>query len=359
MEKILIFNPFGIGDVLFTTPLIRNIKEVIPEVRIYYLCNRRTYPLLKVNNFLERVYLFEKDEWREILKKSKPAFFKKTVSFFQELKKENFDTIFDLSLNSSYGAFFKLLGIKRRIGFNFKNRGIFLTHRKDLPSGYKDKHVADYYLELLDFLDIKPKRFKFDLFLKEEDLRRAERILNNLGMSREDLLVGICPGSGDSWQDTAYFKRWPKDNFSKLCDLLFKKLDAKVILFGSNSEKELGDYTLENTKYKPLNLCGKTSLIDFVSLLSFCKLLITNDGGPLHIAQSLGIKTAVLFGPVDDLVYGTYPDKEGVIVLKRDLSCRPCYQEFKFKGCNYDKRCLREITVKEVFQASKNLLSEA
>jgi heptosyltransferase-2 len=205
-------------------------------------------------------------------------------------------------------------------------------------------------------LGIESKRFNFDLFLDEDDLRKAERILNNLGIKKEDFLVGLCPGSGDSWQDIAYYKRWPKDNFSKLCDLLYEALGAKVVIFGSAAEKDLGDFILEATKHKPINLCGKTKLIDFASFLSFCNLFITNDGGPFHIAQGLRIKTVGLFGPVDDSVYGAYPAQDNVIVLKERLHCRPCYKEFKFKGCNFDKMCLRKISIEEVFEAAKRLL---
>ncbi|MCK4809822.1 MAG: hypothetical protein KAS99_02660 [Candidatus Omnitrophica bacterium] len=88
---------------------------------------------------------------------------------------------------------------------------------------------------------------------------------------------------------------------------------------------------------------------------------MTNDGGRFHIAQALSINTVGLFGPVDDLVYGRYFCQDKVVVLKNKnaLQCRPCYQKFKFKGCDYDKACLREIGVEEVFEAAKRLIAKA
>ncbi len=356
--KFLIFNPFGIGDVLFTTPLIRNIKENFPQAKIFYICNKRVYPLLSRNIFLEKVYVFEKDDYRRLIKKSKTAFLKEVFSFFKRIKRENFDVIFDFSLNSQYGLFFKLCGIKKRVGFNYRNRGRFLNCKEELPLGYKDKHVADYYLQLVKFVGIKPKRVKFDLFLREEDIERANNILKKLNLHKEEILVGICPGAGDSWRESAYFKRWPKEYFSTLCNLIIEELGAKVIIFGSESETNIARYIVENTKNRVIDLCGKIDLVEFSALVKMCTLFVTNDGGPFHISYSLGVKTVVFFGPVDETVYGAYPDNRDIVILKRDLSCRPCYQKFKFPGCKYDKKCLRDITVEEVFEVVRRFLED-
>jgi lipopolysaccharide heptosyltransferase II len=349
MKKILIFNPFGIGDVLFTTPLIRNLKEKIENVSISFLSNRRTCPLLKNNIFLDKVFIFEKDEWKKTIRESKLGFLKKFFSFFKEIQKEKFDIVFDLSLNSQYGFFLKMAGIKKRIGFNFKNRGKFLTHKINIPCGYRDKHVTYYYLDLLKFLDISPKYYRFELFPNQESMTAIELILKKYGLAKNDFLIGVCPGSGDSWGGTAYFKRWPEGNFLKLCKCLQNEMNAKIIIFGSQIEAALCDYIYDNLEKKPLNLCGVITLEEFYSIISLCKLVITNDGGPFHIAQALNKKVAVFFGPVDEKVYGAYPSEESSIVFTKNVPCRPCYRAFKFTGCQFDKRCLREISVDEVF----------
>ena len=61
-RKILIINIFGIGDVLFTTPIISNIKENLPDCFIGYVCNKRTAPVLTSNPKVDKVFIFEKDE---------------------------------------------------------------------------------------------------------------------------------------------------------------------------------------------------------------------------------------------------------------------------------------------------------
>ena len=355
INNILVFNPFGIGDVLFATPLIRNLKEKLPLARIYLICNRRVYPITKKNKFLYKVIVFEKDEWKGVLRKSKLEFFKKIFSFGNEIKKCKFDIMFDLSMNSQYGFFFKMLGIKKRIGFNFKNRGRFLTHKIDITDGYNKEHVARYCLELLKFLNISPKDYKFDLFLNDSDIEVSKNILKKYEYKKnKKALVGICPGSGDSWQDTAYFKRWPKENFIRLIDMLSEKQEVNIILFGSKGEMDVCEHIYDNVKQKILNLCGKLDLEEFCGIVSLCDIIISNDGGPFHIAQALGKKTFVFFGPVDEKVYGPYPDEAISVVFKKYLSCRPCYKAFKFKGCLKDKKCLRDIKSEDVFELIKN-----
>ncbi|MEI8349634.1 MAG: glycosyltransferase family 9 protein [Candidatus Omnitrophota bacterium] len=356
-KKILVFNPFGIGDVLFSTPLIRNLKEAYPHVRLFYLCNRRVWPLLNNHPFLEKVFIFEKDEWRAVAKKSKLALFKKMCAFFNEIKKEKFDIVFDLSLNAQYGFFLKLTGIKTRIGFNFKNRGRFLNHRIDIPGGFNTKHVTRHHLELVQFLAKEPCDYRFDLFCKQNNIEAMRQLLVASGFNKNDMLVIVCPGSGDSWQRTAYFKRWPQEYFAELCRKMQKELKAKIILCGSPVEKELCDSLYAVLEEKPLLLCDKLGLDDFAALVSLSGLVITNDGGPFHITQALNKRAVVFFGPVDERVYGAYPDESKALVFTSDVSCRPCYWKFKFSGCSFDKQCLRKITVDEVFLKIKSFLA--
>lgn len=357
IRKILIFNPFGIGDVLFSTPLVRNLKENIPSVAIHYLCNKRVYPILKKYPLIDKVFIFEKDEWKDTLKESKIKFLKKAFLFFKEIKKEKYEVVFDLSLNSQYGFFLKMCSIKKRIGFNFKNRGRFLTDKIEIAYGYSDKHVARYHLELLKFLNITPKDYKFELFIPKEPLEKAKEIFKANGINSNELLVAVCPGSGDSWRDTAYFKRWPQENFLNLCAKLTGESGIKVLLFGSGPEAGVCSYISGELKNNVIDLCAKLDLQEFCAAISLCNLVITNDGGPFHIAQALGKSSIVLFGPVDEKVYGAYPITDNCVVFSRHISCRPCYKSFRFSGCSNDKQCLREIGVDEVFLAAKSLLN--
>ena len=111
-KRVLIVNPFGIGDVLFSLPLICYIKRLYPHSFIGYLCNKRTQPVLKNVRFIDVLYVYEKDDFRGILRKSRWMFLKAVVCFLRELKRGKFDIAFDLSLHREYGLFLICAGIK-------------------------------------------------------------------------------------------------------------------------------------------------------------------------------------------------------------------------------------------------------
>ena len=350
--RILIINPFGIGDVIFTLPLIRDLKRYFPESHIGYLCNRRTHPLLNAQPDINSLYVYEKDEWRSKYKVSRLKTVLEFRKFLGNIKKMNFDVVFDLSLAQEFGFICWLLGIKKRLGYNYKNRGVFLNKRIQI-SGYSDRHITEYYSNLITLLGLKPG-FKFaELHLPETILNWAEGEISKL-KDRTGFIISCIPGGGASWGKSSYKKRWPEKKYKELLDLIKKETNAGILLLGDKKDKyALGDFPEDDAV---LNYMGKTTLLEFAALIASTDLVITNDGGPLHIAVALSVPTLSIFGPVSEKIYGPYPvdAKHRVISLK--LNCRPCYKNFKMPECsNY--ACLNGLSVDNVFNEFKRHLA--
>jgi len=354
--KFLIINPFGIGDVLFTTPVIKAIKERYPGSFIGYWSNLRVKPILKSNPQINKVFALSRGDLKKIYQES---FFKGTWSAIQlvrEIKKEHFDICLDFSLDHRYSLFTKIMGIGRRVGFNYKGRGRFLTDRLDID-GYHDKHVVEYYLELLKFLDIPVNDKGMFLAVSPGGELRARNVLAGSGVEENDLVIGIAPGAGGSWGKDASYKHWSVFKFAEVANKLIDKFKAKVVIFGDESEHKIAETMVHLMRNKPIDLVGKTGLDILPGLIKNCNLLITNDGGPMHMAVALGVKTVSIFGPVDEDVYGPYPKDRNHVVLKWDIDCRPCYNNFRLAVCDSDKECLKQISVGVVFEAAAKLLS--
>lgn len=354
-KRILVINPFGIGDVLFTTPLIHTIKQSFPQSFIAYICNYRTESILKENPYIDKIIPFSRGDIKKIAKKSKIEALKKSFSLIRWVKKTKFDLLFDFSLEYRYNMVARFLGIPQRIGFNYKNRGRFLTDKIDID-GYAGEHIVEYNLDLLKFLGMKKVATgRLELFLSKEDKQWAENFLENNNLSKDDFVVGIIPGGGESWGRTAFYRLWAKEKFAQVADGLIKKYNAKIIILGSLQEKKICQDVANLMQKKPIIACGKTSVRQFAAILKKCKLAITNDGGPLHIVVSQDVKSISIFGPVDEKVYGPYPSSKRHIVLKKELSCRPCYKKFKMPECK-DRKCLELITAEDVLEAAEKLL---
>jgi lipopolysaccharide heptosyltransferase II len=356
VDKILIINPFGVGDVLFTTPVIRTIKDNQPDTIIGYWCNERVRDILKHNPHIDKIFALSRGDIKRIYNQSRIKGIYSFLKLVYSIKKEHFDISLDFSLDHRYGLISKLSGIKKRIGFNYKKRGRFLTDRIDID-GYQAKHVVEYYLDLLKFINIKPQDARLELAITGQSKREAQDFLAKRGINSQDLIIAIIPGAGASWGKVASIKQWPPENFAWLADKIVENYRAKIIIMGDFSEKELARQVMASMHHKAIDLSGITTLGELGALLSEMNLVITNDGGPLHMAIALGKKTVSFFGPVDPRVYGPYPaDRNRHIVLRKALDCSPCYSKFRLNPCRKNKECLKAIDVEEALEAVNRLL---
>ncbi len=353
-KRFLIVNPFGIGDVLFTTPMIEAIKA--QGAFLGYVCNARSSHLILSNPKVDKTFVFEKDEFRRAWQNSKIGCIKKVFNLIGDIKSEKFDIVFDLSLSRQYSFFLKMTGIKERIGYDYHNRGIFYTKKILLPNGYEGKHVIDHHLELLScagFDIFKDARMK--IYIAGNDTQKADDLLSEKGITKKDKYICVMPGAGASWGDTAFRRRWPIERFKNIVSKISKEFNRKIVLLGSAEEKHLSNNIACGVS-GCINLCGMTELMVSLAILKNAELLITNDGGPLHMAVAAGTKTISIHGPVDSRVYGPYPvsDKH-LIVENNNLDCRPCYKNFKLPACK-NMVCINNISVDDMFYKVKKML---
>ncbi|MDD2688674.1 MAG: lipopolysaccharide heptosyltransferase II [Candidatus Omnitrophica bacterium] len=357
MERFLIINPFGIGDVLFATPVIENIKFAYPDSFIGYWCNERVEDIIANNPHINKIFALSRGDIKKIYRKSWLQGFAGSISLYFRLKKERFDVSLDYSLDHRYSLTAKFAGVKRRIGFNYRNRGRFLTNKIDL-TGYSDKHVVEYYLDLLRLINITPKKFALQLKASDGEKAAARKILAGCGVNDGDLLIGIAPGAGASWGIDASLKHWPRRHFAGLADKLIESYGAKILILGDTSERLIAQEITRGMRNKAVDLAGKTKLSELIAIIDNLEVLIANDGGPLHMAAALNKKTVSFFGPVDPKVYGPYPSNEKRhIVLRRNLECSPCYRDFRLNKCIENRDCLEKIDIEQALEAVSNLLS--
>ncbi|MBU1863260.1 MAG: glycosyltransferase family 9 protein [Candidatus Omnitrophica bacterium] len=356
IQKILIVNPFGIGDVLFSTPLIRNVKKWDPEAQILYLCNKRVAPLLTNHPLIDKIFIYERDDFDMTRKKSISKWLMKIFSFLGAIHKERIAILIDLSMHPQFGFFGKLMGIKKRIGFNYRERGKFLTHKFDLE-GFDEKHVAEHHLDLLRLVNIPVSSKKLELYVSEEDRLWTNKICRTYGFDDKPL-ISVAPFGGESFGKQELIKRWPLEKYGQLINKIIALHDARIFLLAGTKEKkemaQLLSMIKERDKVYDATECSITKI---AALVDKSSLIIANDTGSLRFANALNKKIITFFGPSDDTVYGLYPfDETKHIVLKRNLPCRPCYKKFRLEPCRRNGACLSWISVEETYAAVQELL---
>ncbi len=358
-SRILIVNPFGIGDVLFTTPLLRAVRKAFPKSCIGYLCNRRTERVLRDNPHIDELFVYEKDDFIHLWQTSKYAGLKYLTNLLRLIRRFRCDWVVDLSLGERYSFLLMLMGVKRRVGFNFRGRGRFLTDSFPID-GYQDDHVAEHYRRLLAFLGINMIDAALEFPVAQEDEQWVGQWLKKRGLTSGELLVGIVPAGGVSWGINASFRRWSFEGFAKVADALIEQHGARVLLFGESSDSDACAGVSRLMHHPAIDVSGQTSLGQFVSFLGRLGLVVCNDGGPLHLAVSQRVKTVSVFGPVDPAVYGPYDPGNHTLhqtVFSDELLCRPCYSRFRLPPCPYERACLTTISAEDVLSACEQVLT--
>lgn len=358
LNKVLVVNPFGLGDVIFSFPMIEAIKSHWPKCRIDYIANERTWELVGANPSIEKHFIFDRGRLRALFKSNPRAFLYEAFDFRHQIADEAYDAAIDLSMRREYPIFLALAGIKRRIGFDYKGRGMFLTEKTRIK-GFEDFSVRDYYLGLArklvpqagDTVRAYPRMKDPMVFTQWEDWLRSA------GFADGDLIVAMAPGGGRSWGGDAHYKQWAPERFAAVAKHLAEKHGAKILLLGDGEESALCDKVRREAGVFAAVLAGKT-IGQVMWALRRARLFIGNDGGLMHLADLLQVPLAGIYGPVDETVYGPLagPGRE---TLTASVPCRPCYHRFRFPPCAHQKRCLTELEVKQVTAACDRLLAAA
>jgi len=338
-KKILIFNVNWLGDVLFSTATIRNIRRNFPHSYIACIVPSRCYPILKGNPHLDEIIIFdEKDRHRGILAKLK---------FIRHLKHKHFDTVFLLHRSFSRALLCWLAGIRERIGYHTKKRAFLLTQRISVPP-FDTLHRIDYYLNIIEKAGLEVEDRYTEFFISEEDQKFVNDFLNKKSIKKDDFLVGINPGG--NW----FPKRWLEEYWVNLSDKLITKFGAKVIITGAPQDIALAREIQDSLHQKPIIACGVFNLKQLGALCKKLDLFITADTGPLHIANAVGAKKIIaLFGPTSTYITGPYPTKN-VIILQKKVGCKiPCYAV----RCK-DRRCMKAIAPEDVLDEVRKIIMQ-
>lgn len=328
-KRILIFNVNWLGDVLFSTAAIRNIRRNFPDSFLACAIPSRCYPVLKGNPHLDEIIIFdEKDRHKGMIEKLK---------FIQLLKSKKFDTVFLLHRSFTRTLICRLADIPTRIGYHTKKRA-FLMSGKIIPPPRDTLHRIDYYLNIIEKAGLKVEDRYTEFFISEEAKLAVDDFLMKNAIAKDDFLAVINPGG--NWLP----KRWPAQYWAILADKLIAEFKAKVIITGSSNDVAPAQDIRGLMKQKPVITCGIFNLKQLGALCSRADLFITADTGPMHIANAVGTKKIIaLFGPTSPKITGPYP-LTNVVILQKDVGCSlPCY----IVKCK-DNRCMKAITPEDV-----------
>jgi heptosyltransferase-2 len=338
-KRILVARSDRIGDVLLSTSVIRNLREHYPAAYIAMMVAPYAKEIVEGNPWLDEVIIYDKD--------GKHKSWRRSLKFAHNLKKRKFDLALVLHPTKRVHLVTFLAGIKRRIGYARKF-GFLLTDKIEHTKQYGLKHEMEYSLDLLRPLGIIPKNYLPFMPLRLESETWAKEFLRNEGIKDTDNLLAVHPGA------SCPSKLWPVERFAQAADRLVEKYGLKVLVVAGPKDIEKARSFVSHMRNLPLDLAGRLSVSQLASILKRCRLLISNDSGPVHIAAAVGAPVVAIFGRAQK---GLSPQRWGPLggrsrVLHKEVGCLECLAH----NCKKDFACLKAITVEDVLNAAEGIL---
>jgi len=343
VSKTLFIFLRSIGDVLLSTPCIREFKKFLPQSELDVIIDDYCKDILEHNPWIDN-----------ILKLKRPPKFLSEKKRFSpdnlKIMKKVITSGYDLVINFHGGprSFFltQFSRAKYRVGFKVYYGAPFYNIR--LPSPHyilnrKDKiHQVHRKLSLLWGIGVPINSDELEMPLDDESKEHVKNLLKAKGVETSDRMICVNIGA------TRNTKLWAWEKFADLCETLSSKLGFTVVLTGSDAEREWERRILSKTQ-KPISLVNSLNLKDLAALYSMSELYIGCDTGPTHIAAAMKTPIVVLFGSSDHNIW--WPYKVPHKLVRKNLDCSPC------EGCTKERYyCIEDIEVEEVLDAVSNLI---
>lgn len=317
--KILVIRFSSIGDIVLTTPVVRCLKQQIPNAEIHFLTKTNFVSLVENNPYVSKIYSI-KDKVTEIRK---------------ELENENYNFIIDLHHNLRSARAKRMLNAK---AFSFNKLNI----EKWLLVNFKinklpNIHIVDRYFETVKTLNVTNDNAGLDFFIPEKDF---VDIASTFKLSANNYHALVVGGS-------YYTKQIPLNKLQDICRLS----DKPIIVLGGKEDAATGLQLEKEFANKVFSACGKFNINQSASIVQQADKVITSDTGLMHIASAFKKDVFSLWGnTVPEFgMYPYLPGKNSKILEVKNLSCRPCSKLGYSKCPKGHFKCMQNIDVKEIF----------
>jgi len=348
--KILINALSGNGDALMFSPVLRLLKEKIPDSKIDMLVMFNSVKeMYEESPFLEEIHFIN------FLRQSKL----KSLADVRRLKNNNYDYSINVypANRLEYNLVNAFLGAKKKIAHHYIHSGLSRAEffNDILIDEVKDRHNVLQNLDLIkSIVAVKDEDAgQMEIFISEEVKLKAKVWITENGL-KDKFLAGFHPGS--SILKNHIHKRLDKYKYAELGKRLINEYGAKILLFGN--EFELNE-EIKSIMDNEAIISSTNDYMDSVARMEHCKLFVSNDTAFMHSAAALNIPTVAIFAYTN--YKELYPWKVDHVIVRKDLNCSPCfYNSPKPVECIWmgadEYKCIETTSVDEVFNACKQLI---
>ena len=335
-DTILVTFLMHLGDLVLTTPFLHVLRKAAPQAKITYLVDDKLKEVVQYNRNIDEVITLDK--------KGQDNSFGALWRYAQGLKARRFDALISLHPNERCSFLCAASGAKYKMGAVHRLLQPFFDEPVRLD---RTKHAADMYVEVLAKLGVADCSHQgLEMWTGPEHDASAQRFYSEHHLG-EAPLVGFNIGSA------VLTKRWASERFAQVADTLAER-GYRTVFFGGMMDKDLVAATTGKMNSEPIVATGAFSLGELAAAMRRCRLIITNDSGPMHVAITQKVPIVALYGPSSPTLYGPYTKLATVVTAQPP--CPDCGLQMKHT-CSH-LRCMKELTVEQVLNAADKWLRQ-
>ncbi|MBE7549548.1 MAG: glycosyltransferase family 9 protein [Anaerolineales bacterium] len=345
IRKIAVLRANALGDFIFILPAMEALRAAYPEAEIVLLGRNwhaeflagRPGPIDRAIVIPPSRGLSREEDYEE----EDPA---ELDRFFAAMATEQFDLAFQLHGGGRYSnPFIRRLGARMTAGLATPDAAPL---DRIVPYIYFQPEILRY-LEVVGLVGATTTWLEPRLCVTAQDLAEACRLVPELA---DRPVVALHPGA------TALRRRWPVESFAAVGEAL-RAAGAHVVVTGVDAEKDIVAGVVEAMQGQAQNLCGQLSLGGLAGLLSRCRVVVSNDSGPLHLAAAVGTATVGIYWCGNLINYGPLTRVRHRPLVSWRLNCPLCGRNCIEDNCDHSPSFVADISVEEVTLAGLDLLS--
>lgn len=334
-ERILVIQTAFPGDSILTLPFLQELKKKFPTHEIEVVCTPGSSTIFGASPVVSEVIPF--------MKRGQHKGIRGMLKFSRSLKSRNYSTVYSLHRSIRTSLLVNLLSVELSIGYS--NASLKFVYDKLVEYSYRDHEVK----RSLRFLDEYPgdewKIFPQIAATQEE----KGKVIKFRGTFIPDgNYVVLAPGS--VWET----KRYPVNYYGEIAASLMSK-GFKVVITGSENEKQIGEEIVRIAGKEVINSCGEFSIVETVELFRDSKLIITNDSAPTHFAMAANSPVLTIYcSTVPEFGFYGYSPKS--YYISKAVSCKPCGVHGHKKCPNGSFECGTSVYPYEVLKKVEEIL---
>ncbi len=336
IKSVVVIRPDEIGDVVLTTPLLRELRRSLPTARIGFVVKPATFNIVEKCPYADGVYAAPlgltfggRSQWKQFLSLRRFA--------IDHLRGQYELAIYPRRDTDWYGGrmLTALCGARWRIGQGTDPRG--LTH---LAPPSESPHDAERTLDLLRWIGGSVESNLPELWTTPDDVNKIQL--------PDGPLLATCLAAGGAR------KIWLVERYAQVFRELIDKLGAKVVVVGAKADQPLAAQLVNSLGSHVIDLTGQTTLRETAEVLRRCQMYIGNDTGPMHIAAAVNVPVVGVFC---DLIGG---DPRAIYsparfapmgVPSRIVQPRVATPPCTISCVASEPHCIKSITVEDVLAA--------